>query len=158
MNRPNHRSESLTRAGSALHRAEFSAGVPRLPRSRLLGCSIFFFFLAFLILLAFVKVNGAEPPKVWSVISDSMLPEWKVGDKYVIDVIEYEKIRKDDVLVFRTIEGRLYMHGAVRKTWRGWIVKGTNNKRWDEVYVVPVTQKLRRMEAQFLGVARRVSS
>ena len=89
--------------------------------------------ICIIILLVVFHVNILKPTIV---ISESMLPTYKVGDiAYVLKIKSFDNIKVGDVVEYVSDNNYLISHRVISISDKGLMVKGDNNKKADKEYV-----------------------
>lgn len=70
----------------------------------------------------------------------SMLPLYHAGQVLLVSPESYSALRIGQDVVY-VHNGHLVYHRIIGRCWRGFIVKGINNPKWDEDYVTPENYK-----------------
>jgi signal peptidase I len=106
-----------------------------------------------LALLLLVGCATAQPqarplPRSFIGTGQSMEPLYGQGTVVFTNTKSFDEVKVGDIVVYHSSRGFNVCHEVVGKSWRGFIMRGLNNTKWDEEYMT---------RANFLGVVDHTS-
>jgi signal peptidase I len=80
----------------------------------------------------------------FTVASSSMFPVLKTGDKITVETVEADDINVGQVIVFKSISGKMIVHRIVKKNGFVIVTAGDSNRKYDEpVHIFDVIGKVK---------------